>query len=73
MICYYEQEVGGDEDEGRAGTLRRLANRINEGVARRRTGRAITATTGEILTESAPARAARRLRDRIRARRNRTS
>jgi len=75
MICYLETEVGGDEnegrDEGRAGTARRLINLAGETVGRRRTGRARTATAAQILSESAAARAARRLRDRLRARRNR--
>ena len=30
------QDFGGDEDEGRGGTLRRLLNRGNEAIAQRR-------------------------------------
>ena len=73
MICYLDTDVGGDEDEGegRAGTARRLINLVGETVGNRRTGRARTATAAQILGESAAARAARRLRDRLRARRNR--
>ena len=46
--------TGGDEDGyvGRAGTLRRLANRVVEGIGARRTGEAASATTRQILRES---------------------
>jgi hypothetical protein len=73
MICYLDTDIGGDEDEGegRAGTARKLINLVGETVGNRRTGRARTATAAQILSESAAARAARRLRDRLRARRNR--
>jgi len=64
-----EIDIGGDEAEGRGGTIRRLANRVNEGVARRRTGRIPTATTGQILRESAIGRALGRAFSGIRRRR----
>jgi hypothetical protein len=43
------------DDDGfvrRAGTLRRLVNRVSEGINGRRTGQAGSATTRQILRES---------------------
>jgi hypothetical protein len=71
MICYNFPEAAGAEEEGRggrAGTARRLANRVVEAVGGRRTGAAPTATTGQILRESRAGRAARRLLNRRRGR-----
>lgn len=66
-----EADLGGDEDEGRGGTPRRLVNRLAEAVAQRRTGRVPTATTGAILRESGPGRALARLARNVRGRRGR--
>jgi hypothetical protein len=63
------QDLGGDEDEGRGGTLRRLLNRGNEAIAQRRTGRRPTATVPEILRESAVGRIVNRARGALRRRR----
>jgi hypothetical protein len=71
MICNYFPEVGVGEEEGRAqraGTARRLVNRVVEAVGGRRTGEAVSATTGQILRESRVGRAARRLLGRRRNR-----
>jgi hypothetical protein len=49
----FPEAVGFEEGRGgRAGTARRLANRVLEAVDGRRTGAAPTATTGQILRES---------------------
>jgi len=64
-----QNNIGGDESEGRAGTIRRLANRVNEAVARRRTGRIPTSTTGQILGESGAGRLLNRALRRVRRRR----
>lgn len=61
--------IGGDESEGRGGTIRRLANRVNEAIARRRTGRIPTASTGQILAESGAGRLLDRALRRVRRRR----
>ena len=66
-----EADLGGDEDEGRGGTPRRLVNRVIEEVAKRRTGRIPTATTGQILRESGPGRALARVAKKVRGRRGR--
>lgn len=66
-----DTDLGGDEDEGRGGTPRRLVNRIVEEVAKRRTGRIPTATTGAILRESGPGRALAKLTKKIRGRKGR--
>lgn len=47
---------------GRAGTARRLANRVFEAVYGRRTGAVPTATTGQILRESAVGKKIRAIR-----------
>jgi hypothetical protein len=73
MICNYFPEIGGEEEgrSRRAGTARRLVNRVVEATVGRNAGEAPSATTRQILRESRAGQAARNLLGRIRGRRRR--
>ena len=60
-------EIGSYGDEvGRAGTMRRLVNRVVEGISGRRTGQAGTATLRQILRESPAGKKYKVVRSRFR-------